>query len=205
MRAFLRENIRSLNGSDIAVKNLYAFAEKGGTVILTNRSGVKNENNNCIMEQFPTVYKKLIGAHIEEYDPIGYNTETIKFSDESKFDCRQWCDILCCDSAEAIAVYDSCFYKNKPAVTRNSYGKGIAYYIGTVSKKAFYQKLIKNILDEGGIPYIDGLPDNVEITIRTGNNVKAVFIFNNTDKIQQFNYCGNELTLAPFEMKIEID
>ena len=74
MRAFLRENIRSLNDSDIAVKNLYAFAEKGGTVILTNRSGVKNENNNCIMEQLPTVYKKLIGAHIEEYDPIGYNT-----------------------------------------------------------------------------------------------------------------------------------
>lgn len=41
------------------------------------------------MEQLPTVYKKLIGAHIEEYDPIGYNTETIKFSDGSKFDCRQ--------------------------------------------------------------------------------------------------------------------
>ena len=60
-------------------------------------------------------------------------------------------------------------------------------------------------LDEGGIPYIEGLPDNVEITTRTGNNVKAVFIFNNTDKIQQFNYCGNELTLAPFEMKIEIE
>lgn len=105
MRAFLRENIRSLNGSDIAVKNLYAFAEKGGTVILTNRSGVKNENNNCIMEQFPTVYKKLIGAHIEEYDPIGYNTETIKFSDGSKFDCRQWCDILCCDSQYMTAAF----------------------------------------------------------------------------------------------------
>lgn len=39
-------------------EKLYEFTENGGTLILTNRSGVKDEHNNCIMEQLPTMYRK---------------------------------------------------------------------------------------------------------------------------------------------------
>lgn len=186
------------------VKNLYEFAENGGTVILTNRSGVKDEYNKCIMEQLPTVYRNLIGAYVEEYDPMGWDKATIKLQDGTTYECRQWCDVICPETAETLAVYGSEFYAGKAAATKNSYGKGTAYYIGTVCEKNAYNKLAKKILDETGVSYMDGIPDNVEITTRTGNGITARFIFNNTDKEQSFLLDEGEITLAPFEMKVDI-
>lgn len=51
---------------------LETFAAAGGTVVLTNRSGTKDKNGNCIVgEALPTVFRKLCGCHVAEYDPIG--------------------------------------------------------------------------------------------------------------------------------------
>ncbi len=187
------------------VKQLYDFAENGGTVILTNRSGVKNEYNNCIMEQLPAAYRKLIGAYVEEYDPIGYDSAKIKLSDGSVYDCRQWCDVLHTESAETVAVYDSEFYKGKAAITRNSYGKGTVYYIGTVCEKNLYTRLVREVLLDKKMDFVDGIPDNVEITTRTGENITARFIFNNTNNRQCFSIDSNEIILEPFEMKITLE
>lgn len=189
---------------EAVTKRLYEFTENGGTVVLTNRSGVKDEYNKCIMEQLPTVYRKLVGAYVEEYDPIGYDTSSIRLTDGSIYKCRQWCDILCPETAETIAVYDEEFYKGKAAITRNSCGRGTAYYIGTVCEKKLYCKLAKDILLESGIPFVEGLPDNVELTTRTGDGIIARFIFNNTAKNQNFTLDKEEISLAPFEMKINI-
>ena len=182
---------------------LYAFTENGGTVILTNRSGVKDENNKCIMEQLPTVYRKLAGAYVEEYNPIGCEQGNIKFADGSVFKCRQWCDILATDTAEIVASYDSDFYKGRAAVTRNRYGNGTAYYVGTISEKRMYQKLIKDILTDTGLSFVENLPDYVEISTRSGNDMTVRFIFNNTNYEQKFAIGNENITLAPFEMKID--
>lgn len=188
---------------EMVVKNLYEFTKQGGTVILTNRSGVKNHYNNCIMEQLPTVYRELTGMYVEEYDPIGYDNAVVKLSDGSTFKCRQWCDVLHLETAEAVAVYDSEFYSGKPSITRNHFGKGTAYYIGTVVEKRLYQKLAKDILMECNIAFVDGLPDSVEITTRTGKDKAFRFLFNNTNKEQSFLLGKEQICLAPFEMKIE--
>lgn len=93
------------------VSRLYEYTKKGGTVILTNRSGVKDEHNNCIMSPLPTVYRELAGAYAEEYDPIGYDKVSVRFADGERFICRQWCDILHTENAQAAAYYDEDFFK----------------------------------------------------------------------------------------------
>ncbi|HKM32876.1 MAG TPA: beta-galactosidase [Oscillospiraceae bacterium] len=191
--------------TDETVANrIYEFAENGGGVILTNRSGVKDINNNCIMSLLPTVYRQLAGVYVEEYDPIGYSSAEIKYDDGETYKCRQWCDVIHTETATAIAVYDSEFYKGKPAITRNSYGKGVAYYIGTVCEKSLYNRLIHDILIEMKMEIIEGLPDDVEVTTRTSDKLSARLIFNNTDKNQSFSISKEEISLAPFEMKIDI-
>lgn len=182
---------------------LKKFAENGGTVILTNRSGVKDENNNCIMEQLPTVYRDLIGAYVEEYDPIGGSHNKVRFNDGKEYDCTHWCDILVPESAEVLACYAEDLYSGKAAVTVNRYGNGKAYYIGTVCGKAFYYRLIKDVLNDTGISYFSDLPDGVEITVRKGEKGSAGFVFNNTAKQQAFVFEGEQLKLEPFEMVIK--
>lgn len=184
------------------VKRLRDFTENGGTVVLTARSGVKDENNNCIMEPLPTVYRELVGCHVTEYDPIGWDKAKVRFTDGEEYECKQWCDILETDTAETAASYSSGFYAGQPAVTVNSYGGGKAFYIGTVGTRRMYEKAAKQILDASGIPYIEGLPENVEVTTRTGSGITARFVFNNSDLERTFELNGEKLHLDPFEMKI---
>ena len=179
---------------------LHDFARNGGTVILTARSGVKDKHNNCIMEQLPTVYREFVGCHVSEYDPIGRGTNSVRFEDGEVFKCKQWCDVLETDTAEVLARYDCDFYKGSPAVTVNRYGKGTAYYVGTVGERRMYEKLAEDILGKTGVAYIADLPENVEVTTRTGNGVTAQFIFNDSDEEKAFTLDGRELRLMPFEM-----
>ena len=79
----------------------------------------------CIMSPLPTVYKDLAGVFVEEYDPIGEDTVALRFADGSEYIGRQWCDVLCAESAKVLATYDSQFYKGKAAITENVYGEGI--------------------------------------------------------------------------------
>ena len=182
---------------------LYDFAEKGGTVILTARCGVKDKNNNCIPSPLPTVYAQLAGCHVSEYDPIGYDTAAVRTNDGEVYECKQWCDIIETDTAEVWAVYDSDFYKGKPAVTVNSFGRGRAYYIGTVGKNALCERLARTVLSDCGIGYTDGLPENVEVTTRSGGGVTASFIFNNSADEKSFTLRGEKICLKPFEMMIK--
>ena len=184
------------------VKMLHRFAESGGTVVLTARSGVKDENNNCIMEQLPTVYRGLVGCHVTEYDPIGRDKAKVRFTDGKEYECKQWCDILETDTAETVASYESEFYAGKPAITVNSCGSGKAFYIGTVGTRRMYEKAVKQILDISGLAYTEGLPENVEITTRTGSGITARFIFNNTTLKRSFELDGKAIQLDPFEVKI---
>lgn len=184
-------------------ERLKAFTENGGTVILTDRSGVKDVNNNCIMDVLPTVYRDLIGAYVEEYDPIGGGHNRIHFNSGEEYSCTHWCDILVSETAETIARYTDDFYTGKSALTVNKYGSGKAYYIGTVCERAFYYSFMKTIMDDMGISYYDDIPDGVEITTRSGENGDVRFVFNNTNKQQDLILEGKQLVLEPFEMVIE--
>lgn len=164
-----------------ASENIYRYVINGGTLVMTNRSGVKNENNNCIMDTLPTVFKELIGAEITEYDPIGYGEQSIVDFAGNTFKCREWCDVLKLNTARAYAEYADSFYRCCPAITVNEYCKGIAYYIGTVCKMDFYEDFAEKLMKQNGVPRLKGLPRGVEVTTRTNGIQDFIFFFNNSE------------------------
>ena len=165
-----------------SAENIYRYAINGGTLVLTNRSGVKDSNNNCIMDVLPTVYKELIGAEVTEYDPIGNAEQTIVDFAGNKFVCRQWCDVLRLTTARAYAEYNDSFYRCCPAVTMNRYCSGVVYYVGTVCKMDFYESFVGNIMRQTGMPRLKGLPKGVEVTTRTNGLDDFIFFFNNSEE-----------------------
>jgi len=196
-----------------ATENIYRYVIGGGTVVLTCRSGVKDEHNNCIMEALPTVYKELIGADITEYNPIGNNRQTIKDFAGNEYECREWCDILQPNTARAYAEYNDSHYRCCPAVTLNRYCGGVAYYVGTVCNRDFYRSFVSNLMKQTGIPRLQGLADGVEVTTRTNGRDEYIFFFNNSKKdvvipLPKAMYSilhstgKDKLELKPFEMDI---
>lgn len=194
-------------------ENIYRFVINGGTLVLTVRSGVKNENNNCIMDTLPTVFKELIGAEITEYDPIGRGEQLIRDFAGNEFQCGQWCDILRLSTARAYAEYNDGEYRCMPAVTVNRYCSGVAYYVGTICNSGFYESFISNLMMQSGIPKLKGLPRGVEVTTRTNGKDEYVCFFNNSENpaviplpkpmYSMISAIGKErLELRPFEMDI---
>lgn len=212
------------------VEKLDIFVRQGGKLVLTNRSGVKDENNCCIMAPLPTVFAEMTGAHVEEYDAVGRKRQKLEISqaswllqDKRLMECREpeerqeltcqlWCDILVSDGAEVLARYGENFYQGKPAITRNEYGKGEVYYVGTVMNRCGMVSLMSEILRKAGISHIENLPFGVEHTVRWRQEKKWHFFFNNTERRLELQLQwrlpagvrGDEemLSLQPFEMKI---
>ena len=192
-----------VNDADV-VQRLHDFASQGGTVILTTRSGVKDAHNNAVMAPLPTVYRDMAGVHAVEYAPIGWDSVPLLFDDGTELNARQWCDVLEADTAEVLARYNGDFFAGSPAITRNAYGAGQVYYIGAVGTQPLYDRIVRMALEEAELPFRPDLPARVELITRTGNDVTARFLFNNDDQPKAFPLDGQDVTLAPFEMKVLI-
>lgn len=185
--------------------NLYKAADNGAAVILTNRSGERDYNNKCIMEQLPTVYSKLAGIKVTEYDvlPDGMKV-AIRDEQNNIIYGKRWCDIIEeNDNVEVLARYNEQFYKDAPAVTRNKYGNGEVYYFASVLNRDASIGFAKTMAEEHGLDIVENLPKGVEITYRYGEK-KWRFIFNNTEKKQEVVIGKEKITLNPFDMEIEV-
>ena len=101
-----------------------------------------------------------------------------------------------------FATYGGGFYRGKAAVTRNAFGAGQVYYLGTVGDQALYNAIARQACEGAHVPFLADLPAGIEISRRTGESGTTRFVFNNTAKAQRFTLGDEELTLAPFEMHI---
>lgn len=199
--------------------NLYRFVQQGGTLVLTNRSGVKDMHNGCIMEPLPTVFTEPAGVFVKEYDALGWTQVGLQYADGTQGYCTCWADLLEIlpgeeGQVDIVATYDGEFYKGMPAITRHTYGEGTVYYLGCVIDRMGYRRLAENILEEKHIEYTVGLPVGVEVCCRKKEGRTYRFVFNNTDKEQIFLQAEpamelvedreeqGEIRLSPFQMKI---
>ena len=186
--------------SQKAVRQLHDFASSGGIVLLTTRSGVKDEHNNCIMSPLPAGYVDMTGCFVEEYDATGTDKIMITMDGEDYMGTH-WCDVIRTEGAEVLAVYKENFYAGRPAITQNAYGKGSVYYVGTVGLPALCRRLTERTLQQAGISYITSLPERVEVTTREKEGRQFIFVFNNDGTAKNFLFEGEQIELDPFEMK----
>ena len=200
--------------NETVTKNLYAFVAAGGTLILTNRTGVKNINNTCVMDELPGVFKECAGIVVEEYDPIGAAKHIAKDSNNKIYHCKQWCDIIKPTTAKTILTYADDFFEGAAAVTVNTYKAGKVYYLGTIFNSDYYHDLMTKILNENHIDYYDNLPYGLELSVRSNSNGEFLFVFNNSNEPKIFETkiscesilnCevkGRKFNLKPYEVEV---
>ncbi|CAM3417177.1 beta-galactosidase [Marinicrinis lubricantis] len=170
---------------------LHAFAEAGGTLVLTHRTGVKNMNNVCWMEPLPGPLAKTAGIQVEEYDPIGTHVHTLTMNDDKSYTCTQWCDVIKPVTAETIAAYADDFFAGKPAVTVHPVGSGKVIYIGTQPEEAFFVDLFQALMEESGIQRFKDLPDGVQISVRQKRNEQYLFVLNLSKEVKTVEIGAN--------------
>ena len=169
---------------DNRADKLEQFVNNGGTLIITYLSGLRNMENVIINEPFPGKLSKITGIQIEEQDGL-YKDELVslkivagEFENES-YSCSTWCDVIQTTTASPIAVYEKRFYEGSPAITKNNYGKGVVYYIGTLPAADFLKKmLVKAASDVGVYPAAACTSSMVEIVEAEKGNTRYIYIIN---------------------------
>ncbi len=162
---------------------LDGFVKNGGTLVLTFFSGFKDQNNWDTQTTLPGLLKPLVGAAIRDFDPQIEQKQEIVMSDGTHYPAEVWYDILTPETAETLATYTNRYYKGQAAITKNRFGKGTTYYVGTkTSSEEFYQKIISAALTGAGIKPGQLVPYGVQVASREKAGKKIYFILNYEDK-----------------------
>lgn len=204
--------------NELVVSKLETYAKNGGTLILTTRTGVKNMHNVCQPERLPGRLNKIAGIQVEEYDPVGKDVQKILLRTNEEISCSQWCDVINLSTAETIGRYASEYYSGQAAITRNQFGSGVVYYIGSVLNDAGYERLFSQIITECHIEYTGNLPAGVELSVRSSDNKRILFALNLTKEKKQITLTprtrtcafsgqsvGSDLMLEPGDVRVMIE
>jgi len=165
------------------IRKLTGFVDGGGALLLTYRSGVKDEHNVITDQTLPGPLAKLAGIAIHDFDP---QTDPATQQQEIMMNGRHypakvWADVLTPNSAETLASYAKGYYSGSAAVTRNGYGKGSVCYVGTEpDSPEFYDRLLAGVLQGAGLALGPPPPDGVEVATREGSGRRVLFLLNYT-------------------------
>ena len=182
------------------------FVKQGGTFLTSFFSGIVEEHDLVVTGGYPGKLRDILGIWVEETDALPRGV-----SNEMKYLGRVYsatllCDLMHLEGAEALSCYEKDFYANTPVITRNSYGKGKAYYVGTRSDEAFYKEFLKDCLEREGIKPVWKVPQGIEVTKRCKDGKEYLFLLNHTEedkKITVQDNCMDILQNIRYEKNME--
>lgn len=152
---------------DSEMDEIKSYVDNGGTLVLTFRSGTRDEYNRIRPLALPGVFREMAGIETVEFDAP---RKGVEICGEVGGTANIWCDIIEPDTAKTIASYNGEYYKGKAAITVNSYGKGKVYYVGCDLDKDGMEQLVRLISKNCGIEII-AAPKGVEIVKRDGYRI----------------------------------
>ena len=173
--------------TDAFAKKLCAFAQNGGTVIVTYWSGVVDESDLCRLGDTPYGLTELLGLRRTEIDGM-YDGETRRCMAAAgctlpAAQASTLCEVAALDEkdpAEPLSLYDEDYFAGHPAAAVHRYGKGRAYYLASRFDEAFYRAFYHDAAKEIGLipAWPEALPEGV-LAVRRGS---FVFVQNCTEQ-----------------------
>ena len=158
------------------------FARAGGHLVLTMRSGMKDDANALLPMRQPGWLCEAAGAEVEEYyallDPVSVHAEG--------WDGRAqiWGErlkVLDSENTHVIARYGAGlgWLTGQPAMTVHNYGAGKVYFVGAYLDESAQDALFVTILREAELEPVLKTPTGVEACLRVGADVGEVYILIN--------------------------
>jgi beta-galactosidase len=145
--------------------NLAAFVERGGVFVCSYFSGIVDEHDTVPPGASPGFLRELLGIRIEEFRPLAEG-EQVELSTGAV--ASTWVDDLTTTSAGVVARYVSGPSEGGPAITRNEFGRGTAWYLSTEFDPTTLAQVLAAPLAEAGISAAE--PSDVETIVRVSDD-----------------------------------
>jgi beta-galactosidase len=168
-------------------KNLIAYVEQGGNLVLGQRSGMKDVDNSLQTNRQPGPLVPLLGGRVEQYYSL---TEPVPVSGAwGTSTSKEWAEQLSASSPDtkALMTYGKSngWLDGQPAAITRKVGKGSITYIGAWLDEPAMKNAAKWMADMSGVTAKFGpVPAGVDVYPREGDHGK-VFILVNFAKTSQ--------------------
>lgn len=198
-------------------QKLVKFVERGGTLVLTARCGMKDEYNALLPLRQPAYLAEIAGVEVEEYyaleEPVSLKGNW--FSGAATI----WAERLQVtgENTQVVARYlpSNGWLDEQAGITVNVYAKsgGKVYYVGALLDAASQDLLVERILEANMIQPLLNLPEGVEVCRRsTPEGFQVGIMINHTRQEKQVDLpfsilnhlkdekLQGEISLEPFEV-----
>ena len=150
--------------TDEGAANLERYVAAGGTALVGPFSGVVDANDHVRLGGYPGAWRDLLGVRVEEHFPLRPG-ETVPV--DGLGTGAVWTEMADSTGAEVLARYSGGPLAGCPALTRNRYGAGTAYYLTTQLDGADLDALLRRVSTEAGVvPVLADPPPGVEAVRR---------------------------------------
>ncbi len=198
-------------------ERIEAFVRAGGTFVTTYWSGIANENDLCFLGGFPGPLRPIVGVWAEELDSL-YEDESCPVVPaegndlglEDEYAARLFCERIHAEGAEVLATYGGQFYDGEPALTRNPYGDGEAYYVASRNDERFNSNFYSALITRLGLNSVAdaSVPEGVTLQMRTDGERDYLFVLNFTREPAAVTFAEggltDMLTGAPVGSRLEL-
>lgn len=165
------------------------FVERGGRLFATFKTAFADENVKVFHDSQPHILDECLGisySHFTHPKNVRLTGETFGCPDN---EVKVFMELVNPEGAKVLASYDHYNWKRYAAVTRNSFGKGTATYLGCVTSDGMLREILADVLREAGLWMAD---QEVEfpVIIKRGTNQDGKQI------VYYLNYSASEQTVA---------
>lgn len=179
-----------VTGKEISQK-LEDYVSSGGTVVVTYMSGIVDSNQRVIPGGYPGYLRNMLGVFTEEFRPLQAH-ESVSLSDGSVVDT--WTEDTVLAQATPIITYADGASEGRAAVSRNSFGDGVAWYISASLPEETIETLLKQIVSESDIDRLVLAPAGVEATRRVQSTGETyLFLMNHLPARVEVPVTGTDL------------
>jgi beta-galactosidase len=184
--------------SDALLRKIADFANAGGHVLLTPKSGFTDEHDTVRWTRAPGPLREAAGVSYQEFStlrqPLRLESKTLALGEGDT--AATWADMLIAEKASVLATYAHPFFGRFPALTRNAHGKGTVTYEGSFFSDSLQEKVLRDVLTRAGVETADQrLPPSVRTREAVGRDGRVIrFYLNFSPEPQRVAIPGGRAT-----------
>jgi beta-galactosidase len=166
--------------SDADAARITEFVRGGGHAVITFYSGIVDETDRVRLGGYPGAFRELLGVVAEEFAPLPPGREVVL---DSGARASLWTERLRTTTAATVDRHAD----GTPAVTRNAYGEGVAWYLATALAPDDLRQVLQTALG------LERGAEGVEVVRRRAGDRRYAFVLNHGDKDIEHRCAGREL------------
>jgi beta-galactosidase len=140
-----------------------------------------NEHLSTFVGGFPAPLRQALGVWSEDWDELYQDQKNSVTWQDATFECTDFCEQIHAEGAEVLGRFTSDFYAGWPAITRNFYGEGTAYYLSTRMGADFLDSFLASVVQQSSVkPLFAGIraEKGVSVRKRRGDGRDLLFLLN---------------------------